>query len=120
MVFISLKFYQKLGISSADMVLDGFYFLLVFLLYMTGVQSGLVISSCEFNRCQFAELLTCYVFVMWHLRFGAYLKAFPPFSQLLIHFLRRQLCTNHTATGCFVPLRLSGMLMFVAAFAQRP
>jgi hypothetical protein len=36
-VFISLKFYQKLGISSADMVLDGFYFLLVFLLYITGV-----------------------------------------------------------------------------------
>ncbi len=35
---ISLKFYPKLGISSADMVLDGFYFLLVFLLYMTGAR----------------------------------------------------------------------------------
>jgi hypothetical protein len=35
--FISFKFYQKLGISSADMVLDDFYFLLVFLLYMAGV-----------------------------------------------------------------------------------
>jgi hypothetical protein len=37
--FISFIFYQNLGISSADMVLDGFYFLLVFLLYMTGVRA---------------------------------------------------------------------------------
>ena len=35
---ISFKFDQNLGISSADMVLDGFYFLLVFLLYMAGIQ----------------------------------------------------------------------------------
>jgi hypothetical protein len=35
--FISLKFYQKLGISSAYMVLDGFYFLLVFLLVISNI-----------------------------------------------------------------------------------